>query len=144
MMGGRIRHCPFMFIAIPSRQKSPLRWATPLLFAALWGCFTWATLLPDASQRELLLEWGALSGGLTSAEAWQQSLQTDAMLRLGDSQKLYGYRYRGETYDCGSPEGFVEANVAFALARSDLAAKMSGVIGALLDEQTDAKLRSVS
>jgi len=71
-----------MFIAIPSRQKSPLRWATPLLFAALWGCFTWATLLPDASQRELLLEWGALSGGLTSAEAWQQSLQTDAMLRL--------------------------------------------------------------
>src|SRR3546814_15668082 len=91
MMRRRIRHCPFMFIAIPSRQKSPLRWATPLLFAALWGCFTWATLLPDASQRELLLEWGALSGGLTSTQAWQQSLPTDALLRLFSALFLHAH-----------------------------------------------------
>ncbi len=71
-----------MFIAIPSRQKSPLRWATPLLFAALWGCFTWLTLLPDAAQRDLLLEWGALSGGLTTPDAWQRSLRDDSLLRL--------------------------------------------------------------
>ena len=69
---------------------------------------------------------------------------TDGMLKLEKEQGFYGYHYQGRTFDCGSPEGFVEANVAFALARSDLAAKMSGVIGALLDEQTDAKLRSVS
>jgi UTP--glucose-1-phosphate uridylyltransferase len=45
---------------------------------------------------------------------------TDGILRLGKKQKLYGYHYRGETYDCGTPEGFVEANVAFALGRKDM------------------------
>lgn len=45
---------------------------------------------------------------------------TDAMLRLGREQAFYGYHYRGDTYDCGSPEGFVEANLAFALQREDL------------------------
>jgi len=71
-----------MFIAIPSRQKTPLRWATPLLFAALWGCFTWLTLLPEEAQRAFLLEWGALSGGLTTPDAWQQSLRDADLLRL--------------------------------------------------------------
>lgn len=59
---------------------------------------------------------------------------TDAMLRLGKEQPFYGYRYEGRTYDCGSPEGFVEANVAFALWRSDLSASMAGSIRSLLDE----------
>lgn len=59
---------------------------------------------------------------------------TDAMLRLGEEQPFYGYRYEGRTYDCGSPEGFVEANVAFALWRDDLSASMAGSIRSLLDE----------
>lgn len=59
---------------------------------------------------------------------------TDAMLRLARDQPFYGYRYEGRTYDCGSPEGFVEANVAFALWRSDLSASMAGSIRSLLDE----------
>ena len=45
---------------------------------------------------------------------------TDAMLRLGNKQPLYGYHYRGQTYDCGSPEGFLQANIAFSLQRDDL------------------------
>jgi UTP--glucose-1-phosphate uridylyltransferase len=53
---------------------------------------------------------------------------TDAMLRLGDSQKLFGYHYRGETYDCGSPEGFVEANLAFALGRADLRPQIEAIV----------------
>jgi len=44
---------------------------------------------------------------------------TDGMLKLAKEQPFYGYHYRGNTYDCGSPEGFVEANLAFALARDD-------------------------
>ncbi len=59
---------------------------------------------------------------------------TDAMLRLGEEQPFYGYRYEGRTYDCGSPEGFVEANVAFALWRDDLSTSMAGSIRSLLDE----------
>ncbi|MBW3550218.1 MAG: rhomboid family intramembrane serine protease [Proteobacteria bacterium] len=59
-----------MFIAVPTRHKAPPRWATPLLFASLWLCFTWVTLLPDAEQRQLLMEWAALSGGLAGPETW--------------------------------------------------------------------------
>ena len=40
---------------------------------------------------------------------------TDAMLKLCEQQPFYGYNFRGRTFDCGSPEGFIEANVAFAL-----------------------------
>lgn len=59
---------------------------------------------------------------------------TDAMLKLEQQQEFHGYHYRGRTFDCGSPEGFIEANVAFALARSDIAATMAGVIEGLLEE----------
>ena len=45
---------------------------------------------------------------------------TDAMRRLADSHAFYAYPYGGRTFDCGSKEGFVEANVAFALARDDV------------------------
>jgi len=42
---------------------------------------------------------------------------TDAMLKLSAEKPFFGYAFEGETYDCGSPDGFVEANLAFALAR---------------------------
>ncbi|NJR13888.1 MAG: UTP--glucose-1-phosphate uridylyltransferase GalU [Phyllobacteriaceae bacterium] len=45
---------------------------------------------------------------------------TDSMLTLSKSQPFYGYEFGGETFDCGSKEGFVEANVAMALARGDM------------------------
>ena len=78
-----------MFIAVPSRQKSLLRWATPLLFAVLWLCFTWVMLAPDGEQRRLLLEWAALSGGLASPEAWRASLQDGNSLRLASALFLH-------------------------------------------------------
>ncbi|MGF7005553.1 UTP--glucose-1-phosphate uridylyltransferase GalU [Aminobacter sp. BE322] len=59
---------------------------------------------------------------------------TDAMLKLEKQQAFYGYHYRGRTFDCGSPEGFVEANVAFALSRADINERMAGVIESLLGE----------
>ncbi len=45
---------------------------------------------------------------------------TDAMLRLMKDQPFYGTHFQGRTFDCGSKEGFVEANLAFALWRPDL------------------------
>lgn len=45
---------------------------------------------------------------------------TDGMLKLEKQQPFFGYHYRGSTFDCGSPEGFVEANIAFALAHPDM------------------------
>jgi UTP--glucose-1-phosphate uridylyltransferase len=45
---------------------------------------------------------------------------TDGMLRLADSQKFYGYRFGGRSFDCGMKEGYVLANVAYALDREDV------------------------
>lgn len=45
---------------------------------------------------------------------------TDAMLKLATRQQFSAYPFEGETYDCGSKEGFILANVAFALGREDI------------------------
>jgi UTP--glucose-1-phosphate uridylyltransferase len=45
---------------------------------------------------------------------------TDAMLKLADTQPFSAYRFGGQTYDCGSKEGFILANVAYALDRPDI------------------------
>jgi UTP--glucose-1-phosphate uridylyltransferase len=43
------------------------------------------------------------------------------MLALAKKQRFHGVRFDGLTYDCGSSLGFLTANVAFALARDDIA-----------------------
>ncbi len=48
---------------------------------------------------------------------------TDAMKTLMQDQMFFAYKYKGRSYDCGSKLGFLSANVAFALARPDLAPK---------------------
>lgn len=45
---------------------------------------------------------------------------TDAMRVLAGSQSFSAYRFGGRTFDCGSKEGFILANVAFALERDDI------------------------
>ena len=40
---------------------------------------------------------------------------TDAMLALSRVQPFHGHRFDGRSFDCGSREGFISANVAFAL-----------------------------
>ena len=41
---------------------------------------------------------------------------TDGIAGLLRREKVFAYRYEGTRYDCGSKEGFLEANVALALA----------------------------
>jgi UTP--glucose-1-phosphate uridylyltransferase len=45
---------------------------------------------------------------------------TDAMAKLIGEQPFHAYRFEGERYDCGSAAGFVIANLAMALDRSDV------------------------
>ena len=33
---------------------------------------------------------------------------------------VYGFRFRGQRFDCGSKSGFLQATVAFGLAREEL------------------------
>ena len=46
---------------------------------------------------------------------------TDAIAAdIGSENGVYGYRFRGQRFDCGSKAGFLQATVAFGLAREDL------------------------
>ncbi|MEQ8695334.1 MAG: UTP--glucose-1-phosphate uridylyltransferase [Bauldia litoralis] len=45
---------------------------------------------------------------------------TDAMAELIGRQPFHGLRFAGTRYDCGDKVGWLEANLAFALARDDM------------------------
>ena len=46
---------------------------------------------------------------------------TDAIAaEVTAGRDVFGYRFEGQRYDCGSKAGFLQATVAFALARADL------------------------
>lgn len=57
---------------------------------------------------------------------------TDGMLKLAKNQEFFGYRFEGRTFDCGMKEGYVLANVAYALDRPDIRASVEGDLKALL------------
>ena len=46
---------------------------------------------------------------------------TDGMARLIGTQPFHGLRYEGRRFDCGDKVGFLEAQIAFAMKRPDLA-----------------------
>lgn len=45
---------------------------------------------------------------------------TDAIAEQIDGEGVYGFRFNGQRFDCGSKAGFLQATVAFGLARDDL------------------------
>jgi UTP--glucose-1-phosphate uridylyltransferase len=47
---------------------------------------------------------------------------TDGIAGLLRREKVFAYRYEGKRYDCGSKEGFLQANVELALAHPQLGA----------------------
>jgi UTP--glucose-1-phosphate uridylyltransferase len=53
---------------------------------------------------------------------------TDGMAKLIGSQPFHGLRYEGRRFDCGDKAGWLEAQVAFALAREDLAPSMRHIL----------------
>jgi len=57
---------------------------------------------------------------------------TDGMFHLMKQQDFHALEYEGTTYDCGDKIGLLRANVAFALARPDLADAARKAITALL------------
>lgn len=46
-------------------------------------------------------------------------------------EPVYGFRFRGQRFDCGSKSGYLQATVAFALRRDDLAAEFSDFLRGL-------------
>ena len=58
---------------------------------------------------------------------------TDGMLKLLQSQDFAAYHFRGQTYDCGAKDGFILANVAFALDRADIRPVVEGPLKTILE-----------
>jgi UTP--glucose-1-phosphate uridylyltransferase len=56
---------------------------------------------------------------------------TDGIAGLLRSEKVYAYRYEGKRYDCGSKEGFLEANVELALQHPQVGAWFKQYLKAL-------------
>ena len=61
---------------------------------------------------------GHLNAGLTGAGGEIQL--TDAIAAEIGTGGVYGYRFDGKRFDCGSKAGFLQATVAFGLARDEL------------------------
>jgi len=54
---------------------------------------------------------------------------TDAIAsEIDQENNVYGYRFRGQRFDCGSKSGFLQATVAFGLARDDLREDLYGYL----------------
>ena len=68
-------------------------------------------LMPEVIKYLALMERGA--GGEVQL--------TDGMAKLIGEQPFHGLRYKGRRFDCGDKVGFLEAQIAFALNRPDLA-----------------------
>ncbi len=55
---------------------------------------------------------------------------TDAIAQeITKSNNVYGYRFRGQRFDCGSKAGFLQATVAFGLARPELHDEFAEFLG---------------
>jgi UTP--glucose-1-phosphate uridylyltransferase len=56
---------------------------------------------------------------------------TDAMAKLLQTQSIYGYRYQGTRFDCGTKVGFQMANLSFAMDRLDMRERLLPFIHSL-------------
>jgi UTP--glucose-1-phosphate uridylyltransferase len=58
---------------------------------------------------------------------------TDAIAaELQQDRNVYGYRFQGQRFDCGSKSGFLQATVAFGLAREDLRDDLSNYLHSIM------------
>jgi UTP--glucose-1-phosphate uridylyltransferase len=57
---------------------------------------------------------------------------TDGMLKLLKQQPFTAYHYKGVTYDTGAKDGFIMANIAFALDRPDIRPAIEADLKALV------------
>ena len=59
---------------------------------------------------------------------------TDAMAQMIGQQPFHGMTFDGKRYDCGSKQGYVEANLALALANPEIGDDIRNIATKLLAE----------
>jgi UTP--glucose-1-phosphate uridylyltransferase len=68
---------------------------------------------------------------------------TDGMAKLIGAQPFHGLRYEGRRFDCGDKVGFLEAQIAYALKRPDMADAVRAFLTRYVD-QADYIVSAVS
>ena len=56
-----------------------------------------------------------------------------------DGTGVYGFRFRGQRYDCGSKAGFLQATVAFGMSRPDLQEEFTSYLHDVVAQQKAAQ-----
>ncbi|MFE3836603.1 UTP--glucose-1-phosphate uridylyltransferase GalU [Pseudogemmobacter sonorensis] len=64
---------------------------------------------------------------------------TDAIADEVEGEGVYGFRFRGMRYDCGSKAGFLQATVAFGLSRPDLRDEFSAYLDEMVAQSRAAE-----
>jgi UTP--glucose-1-phosphate uridylyltransferase len=65
---------------------------------------------------------------------------TDAIAdEIAASDNVYGFRFRGQRFDCGSKAGFLQATVAFGMARDDLRDEFGAYLSDLMASRSAAQ-----
>jgi len=65
---------------------------------------------------------------------------TDAIAdEIVEDRPVYGYRFEGERFDCGSKSGFLQATVAFGLNRPELRDDLMGYLSSVVDTRKAAE-----
>lgn len=65
---------------------------------------------------------------------------TDAIAEeMKDGRDVYGFRFSGQRFDCGSKAGFLQATVAFGLAREELRDDLYGYLHELMASEKAAQ-----
>src|SRR5579875_3136033 len=87
-------------------------------------------LMPEVLQHLAKLERGA----------GNEVQLTDAMAKMIGHVPFHGLRCEGERFDCGDKAGFLEAQIAFALERPDLADAVRGFLKKYIHEALEPAL----
>jgi UTP--glucose-1-phosphate uridylyltransferase len=65
---------------------------------------------------------------------------TDAIAcEIREKRNVFGYRFEGQRFDCGSKAGFLQATVAFGLARDDLHDELSDFLTDVMAQRRAAQ-----
>ena len=64
---------------------------------------------------------------------------TDAIAKEIHTGGVYGFRFRGQRFDCGSKAGFLQATVAFGLAREELRDDLDAYLQELMSSRKAAE-----
>ena len=98
-------------------------------FVALIGCADFhVSHIADADYGTIVrANWKVADGVYVAKGAGGEIQLTDAMAQMIGRQPFNAVTFDGKRYDCGSKVGYIEANLALALQRPDMAEQVRAI-----------------